>query len=130
MRLGFTPLITEKQRPSAGPGHLKHMAIFILFFVGMVGCEATMSLPDNHGSLSINTLRISQISLSLRGGTNNQEREAKSTLGLLNVQLNFAPIFLICSVHTEGDESSLEAKIGLIEQEIDVAARETTSALD
>jgi hypothetical protein len=66
----------------------------------------------------------------LRGGTNNQEREAKSTLeGLLNV-LIFAPIFLMSSVHSERDESSLEAKICLIEQQIDGAARETASALD
>ena len=44
--------------------------------------------------------------------------------------LIYAPIFLISSVHTEGDDSSLEAKIGLIEQQINGAASETTSALD
>ncbi len=78
--------------PAAGPGQL--MAIFFISFVGMVGCEATMRLPDNHGTLSINTLGISQISLRLRGGTNNEEREAKINLGLSNAT-DLAPIFLI-----------------------------------
>ena len=64
---------------------LRIMAVYFFSFVGMVGCEATMRLPDNHGLLSINTLGISAISSRLRGGTNHQEREAKGNPGLLNV---------------------------------------------
>jgi hypothetical protein len=50
------------------------MAILFLSLVGMFGCEATMRLPDNHGSLSINKLGISPISLRLRAA----ERTIKS----------------------------------------------------
>eukprot|EP00291_Cryptomonas_curvata_P023749 CAMPEP_0172157412 /NCGR_PEP_ID=MMETSP1050-20130122/3772_1 /TAXON_ID=233186 /ORGANISM="Cryptomonas curvata, Strain CCAP979/52" /LENGTH=252 /DNA_ID=CAMNT_0012826629 /DNA_START=53 /DNA_END=811 /DNA_ORIENTATION=- len=70
-----------------------------------------MRFPEIHGSPSIRRLDFYEISVRLRGGTENQEREARST-------------FEDCN------DSSLEAKIYLIEQQMDGAARETASALD
>jgi hypothetical protein len=94
------------------------MAIFFVFsFLSvavMVVCEATVLLAGQ-GLSSINKLEISE---SLRGGMNHPGREANCAAvpfqGLLNILLIFAPIFLINSVHSECNESSVAAKICVI----------------